>query len=339
MKSRAIGLLALVPAALTITVFTTLGSGNATVQAQSGLTGQFPPIETREAKKVGDISAVPVQGNIYMLVGAGPNLTASVGPQGMLLVDTGERAAADKVIAALRVLSPRPLQFIINTEFGEDHTGGNAALAKFGRRITDGANAQAVILGHENVLTRMSRNNGKDHERPVADWPTDTFFAQRKELYFNGEAVQVYYEPGRTDGNSIVFFRKSDVISAGAVYNTKTFPVIDVAEGGSINGVIEALNEILDLAVPANNVEDGTIIIPSEGRLSDELDIAVYRDMITIIRDRVADAIKRKQTLQQVLADKKMTLEYEGRYGGAGTNWTRDKFLEAVYQSLTTKSE
>jgi glyoxylase-like metal-dependent hydrolase (beta-lactamase superfamily II) len=281
----------------------------------------------------GDVRAVPVQGRISMIIGAGPNLTASVGDQGVLLVDTGEAAASEKVIATIRSLSPRPLQFIINTQFHENHTGGNEALAKFGNRATDGPNAQAVVLAHENVLTRMSGTSGQPSLRPVAAWPTDTYFAKRKELFFNGEAVQVYHTVGQTDGDSIVFFRKSDVISAGDIFNTTSFPVIDAAAGGTINGVIAGLNMIMDLAVPANNAEDGTIIIPGYGRLSDELDVAVYRDMVTIIRDRVQDAVQRKQTLAEVKADKRMTLEYERRYAGKG-NWTRDQFLEAIYNTL-----
>jgi glyoxylase-like metal-dependent hydrolase (beta-lactamase superfamily II) len=281
----------------------------------------------------GDVRAVPVQGQVSMIIGAGPNLTASVGTQGVLLVDTGERDASDKVIAAIRSLSPRPLQFIINTQFHENHTGGNEALAKFGNRATDGPNAQAVVLAHENVLTRMSGTSGQPSLRPVGAWPTDTYFTKRKELYFNGEAVQVYHLVGQTDGDSLVFFRKSDVISAGDIFNTTSFPVIDVAAGGTINGVVAGLNMIMDLAVPANNAEDGTIIIPGYGRLGDELDVAVYRDMVTIIRDRVQDAIQRKQTLAEVKADKRMTLEYEHRYAGKG-NWTRDQFLEAIYNTL-----
>jgi glyoxylase-like metal-dependent hydrolase (beta-lactamase superfamily II) len=281
----------------------------------------------------GDVRAVPVQGQISMIIGAGPNLTASVGNQGVLLVDTGERDASEKVIATIRSLSPRPLQFIINTQFHENHTGGNEALAKFGNRATDGPNAQAVVLAHENVLTRMSGTSGQPSLRPVGAWPTDTYFTKRKELYFNGEAVQVYHLVGQTDGDSLVFFRKSDVISAGDVFNTTSFPVIDVAAGGTINGVIAGLNMIMDLAVPANNAEDGTIIVPGYGRLSDELDVAVYRDMVTIIRDRVQDAVQRKQTLAEVKADKRMTLEYEHRYAGKG-NWTRDQFLEAIYNTL-----
>jgi glyoxylase-like metal-dependent hydrolase (beta-lactamase superfamily II) len=174
--------------------------------------------------------------------------------------------------------------------------------------------------------------------RPVAAWPTDTFFVPRKEVYFNDEPVQMFHRAAVTDGDSIVFFRKSDVVVAGDVFMTTSYPRIDVEAGGHINGVIEMLNDIVDLTVPANNVENGTLVIPGHGRLSDELDVAVYRDMVTIIRDRVRDAITRGQTLAQVKADKRLTLEYEGRYGSTTGPWTTETFLEAIYRNLTSKS-
>jgi glyoxylase-like metal-dependent hydrolase (beta-lactamase superfamily II) len=285
----------------------------------------------------GDIKVMHVQGNVYMLVGAGANITASVGENGVLLVDAGNAASSDKVLAAIRTLSSKPIQFILNTDFRENHTGGNDALAKTGRRITDPQSNQAVVLAHENVLNRMSAPTGQVSPRPVSAWPTDTFFAPRKEVYFNGEAVQMFHRPATTDGNSIVFFRKSDVISAGDIFMTTSYPYIDVAAGGNINGVIEGLNDIMEMAVPANNVEDGTLIIPGSGRLADELDVAVYRDMVTIIRDRVRDAIKKGKTLAQVKADTRITLEYEARYGSRDGPWTTDMFLEAVYRNLTPK--
>ena len=333
MRSRALRLLFPLAVAALWVGLSALDGARTTVTAQARTAAGAAPGNANA------VTSVPVQGNIHMIVGAGVNLTASVGEQGILLVDTGERSSADKVIAVLRGLSSKPLQFIFNTQFHENHTGANEALAKFGRRVPDGVNSQAVILAHENVLTKMSGPSGQASARPVAAWPTDTFFANRKEVFFNGEAVQLFYEPGSTDGDAIVFFRKSDVISAGEIYSTTAFPLIDIAAGGSINGVIEGLNEILELAVPANNVEDGTIIIPSSGRLSDELDVAVYRDMVTIIRDRVQDAITRKQSLAEVKADKRMMLEYEGRYGGKGGPWTGDMFIEAVYKSLTATKQ
>ena len=285
----------------------------------------------------GDIKVMHVQGNVYMLVGGGANIAASVGDNGVLLVDTGNAASSEKVLAAIRGLSTRPIQFIVNTDFRENHTGGNETLAKAGRRPADAQSNQAAVLAHENVLNRMSAPTGQVSPRPVAAWPTDTFFAPRKEVYFNGEAVQIFHRPATTDGNSIVFFRKSDVISAGDIFMTTSYPYIDVAAGGHINGVIEGLNDIMDMAVPANNVEDGTLVIPGAGRLGDELDVAVYRDMVTIIRDRVRDAIKQGIPLAQVKADKRITLEYDARYGSKTGPWTTDMFLEAVYRNLAAK--
>ena len=286
-----------------------------------------------------DVKAVAVQGNVYLIVGAGSNIVASVGDSGVLLVDAGTAAASDKVLAAIRGLTSKPIQFIINTNFQESHTGGNEALSKAGRRLPDGNSSQAVVLAHENVLTRMSAPTGQVSPRPVSAWPTDTFFAKRKDVFFNGEAVRIFYRPARTDADSFVFFRKSDVIATGDIYSTVSYPVVDIAAGGNINGVLAGLNEIMALAVPANNVEDGTIVIPGSGRLSDLLDVAVYRDMVTIVRDRVQDAIKHGQSLAQVKADKRITLEYDGRYGASTGPWTTDMFLDAVYRSLKPQTE
>ena len=283
----------------------------------------------------GDLHVLDVQGHVKMIVGAGANIAASIGREGVLLVDSGSSASSDKLLALLRELSPRlPVQYVLNTQYGDRHTGGNEALAKVGRRLVGG---EMVIIGHEEVLNRMTAAGGNAMPRPVQAWPTDTFFAQRKEVYFNDEPVQMFFRPASTDGDSIVFFRKSDVVVTGDIMSTNSYPIIDLAAGGHINGIIAGLNDILDLTVPANNVEDGTLVIPGSGRLCDELDVAVYRDMVTIIRDRVQDAIKRGQTAAQVKADKRITLEYEERYGAKTGPWTTDMFLDAVYQNLTKK--
>ena len=318
-----------VPAALALALFALVGSvDSSALQA---------PANAAQASAAGAVKVMHVQGNVHMIIGGGANVTASVGDNGVLLVDTGHAASSEKVLAAVRSLSNRPIQFIINTTFHDSFTGGNEAVAKAGRRVTDGQSAQAVVLGHENVLTRMSAPTGQVSPRPVSAWPTDTFFSKSKEVFFNGEAVQIFHRPARSDSDSFVFFRKSDVISAGPLFSTTSFPIIDVKAGGHINGVVDGLNDILELTVPMNNAEDGTLVIPGSGRLCDELDVAVYRDMVTIIRDRVQDAIKRGQTLAQVQADKRMTLEYEERYGAASGPWTTAMFLEAVYANLSTK--
>jgi cyclase len=320
------------PAAIAVAGITLLATAvPAALQAPSG--GAAQPA----AAATGEIEILPVQGNVYMIVGAGANITASVGDNGVLLVDTGSAAASQKVLAAVRTLSTKPIQFIVNTNFEAAFTGGNEILAKAGRRVMDNQSNQAVVLGHENVLNRMSAPTGEVSPRPVTAWPTDTFFSRTKEVFFNGEGVQIIHRPARSDSDSFVFFRKSDVISAGPLYSNELYPMIDVKAGGHINGVIDGLNDILELTIPMNNAEDGTLVIPGSGRLSDELDVAVYRDMVTIIRDRVQDAIKRGQTLAQVQADKRLTLEYEERFGAKTGPWTTAMFLEAVFSSLKTK--
>jgi glyoxylase-like metal-dependent hydrolase (beta-lactamase superfamily II) len=291
--------------------------------------------DERPLPRSGNVQVLPVQGNVYMIAGAGGNIAASVGPNGVLLVDTGSAAASADVLAVVRALSPnRPIQFIVNTHFKE-RTGGNEALAKAGRRVVDDNSNQAVVLAHEAILNRMSAPSGGRPARPTAAWPTDTFFTGRKEVTFNGEPVILHHRPGETDGDTYVFFRKSDVVATGSLYINTTFPKIDVEAGGHINGVIEGLNDIIDLIVPLNNAEDGTLVIPGEGRLADELDVAEYRDMVTIMRDRVQAAIKRGRTLEQVRSDKGIALEYEARYGGKGGPWTTEMFLAAVYRNLS----
>jgi glyoxylase-like metal-dependent hydrolase (beta-lactamase superfamily II) len=180
----------------------------------------------------------------------------------------------------------------------------------------------------------MSAPTGKAAPFPTTAWPTDTFVSKQKELYFNGESIQTIYKPGHTDGDSIVYFRRSDVICAGELFNTQTFPVIDLSRGGSVKGVLAGLNDMLDIAIPKAMQEGGTYIIPGRGRLTDEADLLEYRDMVTIIRDRVLDAVKRGQTLDQVKAAK-FTLDYDARWGATSGPWTTDMFIEAMYKDLS----
>jgi hypothetical protein len=190
----------------------------------------------------------------------------------------------------------------------------------------------------------MSAPSGKDAAgkaaaAPSSAWPTDTYFDEFHKLpeYFNGEAVIVYNAPAaNTDGDSIVYFRRSEVIAAGAVFSTISYPAIDVAGGGSIQGVIDGLNQILDLAVAEYRAQGGTWVIPGRGRLSDTADVASYRNMLTMIRDRVKDLKDKGQTLAQVTAARP-TMDFDGRYGATTGTWTTDMFVEAVYRSLPEK--
>jgi len=294
----------------------------------------------------GQVHVLHVQGNVYMLVGAGGNITLQVGDMGVLMVDTGLADTADKVIAAIEKLSPhKPLQYIINTHVHPDHTGGNIKLHDFGVTIT-GANVTgdiadaskgAAIIAHQNVLDRMSAPTGEKSPFPADAWPTDTFLGDRKVMFFNDEPVQIlHYKAAHTDGDSIVFFRHSDVISTGDIFVTTGYPFIDLQRGGSIQGEIDALNHLLDLAIPKHDEEGGTYIIPGHGRLCDRWELIEYRDMVTIIRDRIQAMIKKGMTLDQIKASRP-TMDYDARYGHDTGFGTTDQFVEAVYKSLSEK--
>jgi cyclase len=286
---------------------------------------------------------LPVQGNIYMLVGAGGNITLQVGPQGVMLVDAQYAPLSAKVVAAIRKLSDKPIRYILNTHFHADHTGGNEELAKtVGLAIavsvvnTPGATASesVQVIAHDNVLSRMTQAHVSQ-----GAWPTETYIGDDKEFYFNGEAVQMFHQPAaHTDGDSIVFFRRSDVVSAGDIFVTTSYPVIDLQNGGSLQGVIDGLNHILDLTVPAHHEEGGTYVIPGHGRLCDEFDVLEYRDMVTIIRDRIRAMIKKGLTIEQVKAARP-TLDYDPRYGATTGAWTTDMFIEAAYKSLSQRKK
>jgi cyclase len=287
----------------------------------------------------GEIHVLPVQGNLYMLVGAGGNIAVQVGENGPLVVDTGAGQLSDKVIAAIRKLNDKPIQFIVNTSFHADHTGGNVKLRAagydpsvvgsfFSNQFAD-AGRGATIIGHQNVENRMSAASA-----PAEGWPSDTYLQDRRRKYHNGEAVEIFHLPNAiTDGDSIVQFRRSDVIVTGDIFTTTQYPFIDTRNGGSVQGEIAALNYILDKTVYKHDEEGGTLIIPGRGRLCDEWEVAEYRDMIAIIRDRVQAMIKTGATLDQVKAAR-VTADYDDRFGATSGPWTTDMFVEAVYTSL-----
>lgn len=239
---------------------------------------------------------------------------------------------------------PKPIRYLINTSALPEHVGGNLKIATAGRAITGGdivleilgaaALERAPIFAHENVLIRMSDTSDGKPAPPGDALPTEVYNKPLYKLsqFINGEGIQIFHpESAISDGDSIVFFRYSDVISTGDIFTTTNYPMIDVKKGGSIQGVIDALNQIIDLSVPENRAQGGTMIIPGHGRLCDAADVAYYRDMVTIIRDRVQDLIKRGRTLEQVKAAKP-TFDYDPRY--ATKEWTGDMFVEAVYNSL-----
>jgi glyoxylase-like metal-dependent hydrolase (beta-lactamase superfamily II) len=301
----------------------------------AGLLGSIPFVYPQQSQA---IEVVPVQGNISMLAGAGGNITVQAGRDGVLLVDSGVAAMSEKVLEAIRGISKRQLTYIINTSDGSDHIGGNEAFSKVGRplAINRAAQASVFIIGFNTLLDRMSDPNSKPAV-PERAWPNDTYSVPLKNMYFNGEAVQIFHQPATTDGNSIVFFRRSDVVSTGDLFDPTEYPIIDLKSGGSLQGVIEGLNRLRQIVIPADHMEGGTMIVPGHGRVCDAADLDTYQQMVTIVRDRLQDMIKRGMTFEQVKAARP-TRDYDPIYGNTTGNWTTDMFIEAAYKSLTTKT-
>jgi cyclase len=316
----------------------------------------------------------PVRNNIWMLIGAGANITASVGPDGVFLVNAGLARTSERILTAIDDLQrqlnaageldrsvperggaetrsrfpvnthapPKPIRYIINTSPLPHNVGGNEVLGASGVTYTGGNvagtiadSAQgAAILAHENVLVRMVSNSA-----PFAALPTEVYIIPEYKLstFFNDEGIRLIHIPNATtDGDTVVYFRGSDVIATGDLFDMDHFPIIDVEQGGSINGILDGLNYVLKLAIPEFRTEGGTMIVPGGGRLADSADIGYYRDMLTIVRDQVQALIDQGVSLRQMLAmDKRPTYGYEGRYGSNSGSWTTEMFLEAVYRSLS----
>jgi glyoxylase-like metal-dependent hydrolase (beta-lactamase superfamily II) len=319
------------------------------------------------------LEAIPVRGHIYLIGGAGSNITVSAGPDGVFLVDSGASANADKVIAAIKALQaqlqmsasatarsgaettvatnlepfyrtltpPKPIRYIANTSALADHVGGNDKIALAGKTFTGGnvtgeiggEGEKAAILSHENVLARLG-----EAKMPAAGLPTDTYFGKTLKLayFFNGEGVELLSMPAAvTDGDSVVHFRGSDIIATGEIFDFTRFPMIDIAKGGSIQGLLAALNRLVEIAVPEFRSEGGTFFIPAHGRTGDIADMTYYRDMVTIIRDRIQDLMKKGRTLDQIKAARP-TEDWDGRLG-QDKSWTPEMFVEAIYKGLSAK--
>jgi cyclase len=244
-----------------------------------------------------------------------------------MIVDSGREEMADPIMAEIRkIAGDKPVRYLANTSWYPDHTGGNAKLSE-GTKVP--VPQRAAIISHENTLAKLSEiGKTGDH------LPTDTFFGASKQIRFNDEPIDILYEPNaHTDGDVLVNFRKSDVLCVGDIINANSYPIIKPEEGGGINGEIDALNRILDITVPDWREEGGTNVIPGHGHIYNEADVADYRDMLTIIRDRIQDAIKKGKTLEQVKAER-LTRDYDTYYGSTTGEWTTDMFVTAVYNSL-----
>jgi glyoxylase-like metal-dependent hydrolase (beta-lactamase superfamily II) len=296
------------------------------------------------AQEGGGLDVVKVRKNFYMLAGAGGNIGVQIGSDGIVLVNTGTAAATDKVLAALKTLTELPIRYIINADAGADFVGGNEKLAKAGYTIFTNAlgggaglpnGGGASILAHDSVLRKIS--SGKD-ALPNGAWPNEAFFTPRKAIRMNDEGLEIFYQPSaHTSADSFVLFRASDVVVTGDVMDTTRFPVIDLANGGSIQGEIDALNRLIDLTIaptPFIYKDVGTYVIPGHGRVCEQNEVVDYRDMVVLIRDVIADLAKQGKTLDQIKAARP-ALPYETRYGTQPG--VTNAFVEAVYRSLQAK--
>ncbi len=324
----------------------TLGITAALLAASAGVLAQSSrPAQSASRPgqpSTGEVRVTKVRSNIYMLTGAGSNITVMPFEQGAVVVDTGTAGMADKVLATIGQLSSKPIADIINTSATSDHVGGNEKLHGAGRRIPFEivTGEGPMVIAHESVMARMSAPTGKQAAAPEKAWPNETYHVDYKKLaaqYRGGEQIELIYMPAaHSDGDSLVWFRRADVIATGDVFMENTYPIIEVASGGTINGTIDAVNKILEIAFADFRSEGGTMIIPGHGRLCDMSDVGYYRDMLTIIRDRVQDMVKKGMTVEQVKAAKP-TRDYDPRYGATSGAWTTDMFVEAVYKTVGAK--
>ena len=267
------------------------------------------------------IKTVPVAGSVSMLEGQGGNLGVSAGPDGLFMIDDQYAVMTDNIKKALAAIGQQPLRFIVNTHWHGDHTGGNENFGKTG----------AVIVAHDNVRKRMSTEQFmKAFSKTVPPSPAIALpvvtFADAVTFHLNGDDISVFHvAPAHTDGDSVVIFKKANVIHTGDVFFNGIYPFIDVSSGGSINGTIEAAERILNLA------DEKTKIIPGHGPLADKAALKVYRDMLATVRDRVTAAIKDGKTLEQVQM-MKPTADLDAVWGKGFLK--PEQFVMIVYSSL-----
>jgi len=292
------------------------------------------------AQRAAPLETLQIRPNVYVIFGAGSNVAVHVGEDGVILVDSGSVAMADALLNTVKAITTQPIRMIINTSADADHVGGNDKVGTAGVPINPDAfsdDEHATVLAHENVLVRMSTPKGNDTPFPVAMWPNETFTSKFRSMYLNDDAIQVMREIGaHSDGDSMVFFRRADVIATGDILDLRHFPVIDPANGGSIQGELASLNRLLDVTLPAMPLvlkPGRTLLVPGHGRIADYGELVEYRDMITVIRDIIEDMIGKGMTLEQVKAANP-TQGYRRRYGADSGPWTTDMFVEAIYSGL-----
>jgi cyclase len=280
------------------------------------------------------VQIFPVSGNVYLLAdpNGGTNITVQIGDEGVLLVDSGSAENAAESLELIERLSSETIRFLINTTGLPAYTGGNEVLAAAGagyEGATDSGLTRASGIAHENAMMEMVMN-----QMSADGFPDLSFYGPQQAIYFNDETVDIFYQPNaNTNGETIVFFRKSDVISAGPVFLTTTYPSIYPDQGGTIDGVLSALNAIIDITNTRKNQEGGTLVVSGAGRVGDEADVVEYRDMLKIIRERIAYYMGQGMTLNEIKAARP-TMDYDGRYAAESGPAEPENFVEIIYNNL-----
>lgn len=304
----------------------------------------------------GQIHSQFVQGNVWLMAGEPgmSNVAVQLANEGVLVVDTGTRAMADKLLARIQQVAaehagsegPPEIRLIIDTDSNTDHIGGNDLIAKGGRTIiagnfardaqSQGLQSAATIIANVNLLAHLVAYNAQAPQDQQVTLPENAVDADVYDTHFDGEALQLFHPHAAvSDDDTMVLFRRSDVIAAGDVVNMTGYPHINVAQGGTIDGELVALNKIIELAVPEDKQQGGTMIIPGHGRLCDQSDVVHYKNVMTIIRNRVQHYKNQGKTLQQVLA-LKPSGDYDERWG-TNPDWTPQDFVEAIYRTLPAR--
>jgi glyoxylase-like metal-dependent hydrolase (beta-lactamase superfamily II) len=296
----------------------------------------LPQLHAQQSAAAG-VTVLHVQGSVSLIATASRNVAVQVGKNGVVVVDTPAESLVPQVMAEIRKLSRGPVRYIVNTSI--DTTSGNASLvgpaASRGLPFGFAGLARPSIIAHETVLNRMSVPPAGQPAAPAAAWPTTEYFQPTMDFYANDEPIVLYHQPAaHTDGDTVVLFRRSDVIAAGDVFTPGRYPVIDLQRGGSVQGLISALTRILQLAVPEAFEEGGTKIIPGRGHVSEETDVAEFRDMLVIVRDRIQDSIDKGMTLDQIKTSRP-SRDYDREYGA--TQSDADRYVETIYRSLSAK--
>ncbi len=269
-----------------------------------------------------EIETIEVAPSVHMLVGSGGNIGVSSGSDGILVIDDQYAPLTEKILAAIKAISDRPVDFVVNTHWHGDHTGGNENMGKAG----------AVIVAHRNVRARMSTEqfssffNRTTPPSPPGALPVVTF-TEDVSFHFNGDELHVFHvEPAHTDGDSVVHWRSTNVFHMGDLFFNGGYPYIDLGSGGSADGIIAAVNRVLELA------NDESKIIPGHGELSNKKELTAYRDMMVEVRSRISEHVTAGKSLEQVLAAKP-TQDLDAQWG---TGFIKgNQITEFVYRSLS----